>query len=100
MLELSGFDIFVPAIVAALVTLGRQFTEKLDGPKAYWVAMGLNVLAQVTAELAGDGGGGATVLANAAAMGVAGGATVSAGIATAGKRVGLGKLIKPRHDGR
>ena len=97
MLELSGFDIFVPAIVAALVTFFRQFTEKLDGPSAYWVAMGLNVAAQVTAELAGDGGGGGA-LANAAAMGVAGGATVSAGIATAGKRVGLGRVIKPRAD--
>lgn len=96
MLELSGFDIFVPAIVAALVTFARQFTEKLDGPKAYWVAMALNIAAQVGAELAGDGGGGAGALANAAAMGVAGGATVSAGIATAGKRVGLGKVIKPR----
>ncbi len=98
MFELTGFDIFVPAIVSALVTFARQFTAKLDGPKAYWVAMGLNVFAQVAAELASDGAGGAVGLANAAAMGVAGGATVSAGIATAGKRVGLGKLIKPRHD--
>ncbi len=99
MIELSGIELLVPAVVSALVIAIRQFSATLDGPAAYWWALGLNVVGQVIAELAtGDGGLTAGAIGQAAALGVGTGATVSAGVATAGKRLGAGKLVKPKRD--
>ena len=99
MIELSGLELLVPTIVSALVMGVRQFSATLDGPKAYWWALALNVVGQVIAELvAGDGGVSAAVVGNAAMVGVGTGATVSVGVATAGKRLGAGKLVKPKRD--
>ncbi len=101
MIELSGIQLAVPAIVTALVIAIRNVSARLDGPAAYWWALGLNVVGQVVAELvAGDGGMSAAVVGNAAMVGIGTGATVSVGMATAGKRVGLAKLVKPKRDGR
>ena len=99
MIELSGFDLLAPAVVSVLVIAGRQFSSRLDGASAYWWALGLNILAQVTAELVtNDGGVTAAGISSALTTGAALGGTVSVGVATAGKRVGLSKLVKPRLD--
>lgn len=97
MIELSGIELAVPAIVSALVVAVRNVSAKLDGSRAYWWALGLNIVGQVVAELvAGDGGVTAAAIGSAAMVGIGTGATVSVGVATAGKRVGLGKLVKPK----
>jgi hypothetical protein len=89
MIELSMVQLLVPAVVSVLVVAIRQVSASLDGPAAYWWALGLNVVGQVAAELAtGDGGATAAVVGNAAMVGVGTGATVSVGVATAGKRLG------------
>lgn len=99
MIELSGVELLVPAIVSALVIAIRQFSASLDGPAAYWWALGLNIAGQILAEmLAGDGGATAVTVGNAAMVGIGTGATVSVGVATAGKRVGLGALVKPKRE--
>lgn len=99
MIQLSGIELLVPAIVSALVIAVRQFSPRLDGPAAYWWALGLNVVGQVVAELvASDGGFTAAAVGNAGMVGVGTGATVSVGVATAGKRLGAAKIVKPRRD--
>lgn len=99
MIHLSGIELLVPAIVSALVIAVRNFATTLDGPKAYWYVLALNVVGQVVAELTmGDGGVTAASVGNAAMVGVGTGATVSVGLATAGKRVGFGNLVKPKRD--
>lgn len=98
MIELSGVDVLIPVVVSALVVALRNFAGTLDGPKAYWWVLGMNVVAQVATALVADGPTAATV-ANAAALGVGTGATVSVGLATAGKRVGLSKLVTPPREG-
>lgn len=92
-MELGPVEILIPAIVTALIAIARQTTEKLDGPAAYWVSIGLNIVAQVAAALAT---GGEPV--GAAALGLGTGAIVGPGLATTGKRLGMGKAIKPRSD--
>ncbi|KKM72943.1 hypothetical protein LCGC14_1415390 [marine sediment metagenome] len=100
MIELSGFQLLVPVVVSAIVVAIRNVSAQLDGPAAYWWALGLNVLGQVVAELAtGDGGVTAGAIGNAAALGIGTGATVSVGVATAGKRLGAGKVVKPKGAG-
>lgn len=99
LVALGLMELLVPTIVSVLVVAVRQFSEKLDGPAAYWWAIGLNIIGQVAAELAaGDGGMTAAAIGNAAGLGVATGGTVSVGIATAGKRLGAGKIVKPRQQ--
>ncbi|MCP4871597.1 MAG: hypothetical protein GY898_23050 [Proteobacteria bacterium] len=99
LLQLGAVQLLVPVIVSALVVAARNVSARLDGPAAYWWALGLNVVGQVLAELAtGDGGASAAAIANAGALGVGTGATVSVGMATAGKRLGAGKLVKPKRD--
>ncbi len=99
MIELSGIQLLVPVIVSALVVVVRNISATLDGPKAYYYALGLNVLGQVIAELAaGDGGMTGAAIVNAGLLGVGTGATVSVGMATAGKRLGAAKIVKPRRD--
>ncbi len=93
-LEMGPLELMIPAIVAAVIVAVRNFSASLDGPRAYWWSLGLNILAQVVAELvAGDGTG---TVAGAAALGLGTGAVISPGIAAAGKRVGLAKVVKPR----
>lgn len=97
MIELTGIELAIPAIVSAVVVLIRNVSVKLDGSRAYWWALVLNVVGQVLAELVvGDGGATAATIGTAAVVGIGTGATVSVGMATAGKRVGLGKIIKPK----
>lgn len=97
MIELTGIELAIPAIVSAVVVLIRNVSVKLDGSRAYWWALVLNVAGQVVAALlAGDATVTAAVVGHAAMVGIATGATVSVGVATAGKRVGLGKIIKPK----
>ncbi len=96
MISLDATQLLIPVIVSALVVAIRNVSARLDGATAYWWVLGLNVLGQVVAELAtSDGGASAAAIANAAALGVGTGATVSVGVATAGKRLGAGKLVKP-----
>lgn len=97
MIELSGIELLVPVIVSALVVVVRNISAKLDGPVAYYFVLGLNVLGQVIMALAADGTGAtAATLGSAAMLGVGTGATVSVGVATAGKRLGAGKIVKPK----
>jgi hypothetical protein len=99
MIELSMVQLLVPAVVSVLVVAIRQVSASLDGPAAYWWALGLNVVGQVVAELgAGDGGMTASAIASAGLLGVGTGATVSVGVATAGKRLGAAKIVKPRRE--
>jgi len=96
-LEMGAMELMIPAIVAALIVGVRNFSASLDGPRAYWWSLGLNIVAQVTAELvAGDGTG---TVAGAAALGLGTGAVISPGIAATGKRVGLEKVVKPKRTG-
>lgn len=97
LLQTLPLELVIPAVVSALITFARQFSSKLDGSAAFWWSVGVNVAAQVTAELAGASGAGSLV--GAAALGIGTGAVVGPGLATAGKRVGLAKVIKPRDDG-
>ena len=95
-LEIGGIELLIPAIVAAIVVAVRNVSASLDGPRAYWVGLALNVAAQVVAELvAGDGSGS---VAGAAALGLGTGAVVSPGLAATGKRLGAAKIVKPRRD--
>lgn len=96
MITLSGSELLIPAIVTLLIIVVRQFTERLDGPVAYWVSVIINILAQVTAELATGAGGGAGGLMSAAVIGAGGGMVASPGLAITGKRLGLKKIVKPR----
>ncbi len=99
-LSLSATELLVPIIVSALVVGIRNVSAKLDGPTAYYFAIGLNIIGQVVAELAtGDGGVTAGAIGSAAALGVGTGATVSVGVATAGKRLGAKKIVTPRPTG-
>ncbi len=99
MIELSGLELLVPAIVSAVVVAVRQFSAKLDGPPAYWWAIGLNVAGQVLVAFVADGGSITTAgIFYAGALGIGTGATVSVGVATAGKRLGAGRMVKPRRD--
>lgn len=98
MIELSSMDLVIPVVVSALVVALRNFSASLDGSKAYWWVLGMNVVAQVATALVADGATAATV-GNAAALGIGTGATVSVGLATAGKRVGLSKFVAPPRDG-
>lgn len=84
-----------PAVIAVIVAALRQFTDKLDGPKAYWVSLVLNIAGQVAIALATGNGG---ELVAAAGAGVAGGAIVTPGLVNTSKRVGLGGVMKPRRD--
>lgn len=93
-MEFTPTQIVIPVVVSALVTMARQFTAGLDGPKAYWVSIVLNIVAQVVAQLSSDGG---SVIAGAA-LGLGTGAVVGPGLATSVKRLGLEALIKPRRD--
>lgn len=97
MIEVGLVELAIPAVVSALIVAARNFSAKLDGPAAYWWSVGLNVVAQVAAELAaGDGGFTAATLMQAGGLGLGTGAVVGPGLATSGKRLGAGKLIKPR----
>ena len=99
MIELNGWELFVPVFVSALVMGIRKVTANLDGPKAYLYVLGLNIAGQVLAELTtGDGGVTAAAVGNAAVVGVGTGATVSVGVATATKRIGFGSVVKPKRD--
>ena len=99
MIELSAAELLVPAIVSALVIAIRQVSAKLDGPAAYWWALGLNVVGQVLVAFVADGGSITTAgIFYAGALGIGTGATVSVGVATAGKRLGAGKMVKPKRD--
>ncbi len=92
-LELDLVQLAIPAIVSALIVAARQFSARFDGPAAYWWSIGVNIVAQVAAELAtGDGSG----MVAAATLGLGTGAIVSPGLAATGKRIGAGKLVKPR----
>ncbi len=92
-MEVSVTQLLVPIVVSALVTFLRQVTAQLDGPRAYWASVVLNIIAQVVAQLAVDGDPMA-----GAALGLGTGAIVGPGLATSVKRIGLSKLIKPRRD--
>ncbi len=92
-MEFGLVELMIPAVVTALVALVRQFTEKLDGPKAYWVSVAVNVVAQVAAQVQAGGDPMA-----GAALGLGTGAVVGPGLASTGKRVGLAKFFKPRSD--
>jgi hypothetical protein len=96
MIEISGIEMLIPAIVTVLIMLARQFTARLDGPVAYYVSIVINILAQVLAELAGVGGGAG--MAGAAAMGAGTGMIASPGLAITGKRFGLRKIVKPKRE--
>jgi hypothetical protein len=96
MIEISGIEMLIPAIVTALIVIARQFTASLDGPRAYWISIAINIIAQVTAELAGMGGGAG--IAGAAAMGAGTGMIASPGIAITGKRIGLAGVVKPKRE--
>ena len=97
LVSLSGLELLIPALVSVLVVAVRNVSASLDGPRAYYWALALNVVGQVVAELmTGDGGVSAAAVGNAAVLGLGTGATVSVGIATAGKRAGLGKVVKPK----
>ncbi len=92
-MELSGLQLFVPVAVSALVTLVRQFSAGLDGNRAYWFSIAVNVVGQTAAQLMTDGDPMA-----GAALGLGTGAVVGPGLATTVKRLGLGKLVKPRKE--
>ncbi len=92
-MELSGTQLLIPVAVSTLVTLLRQFTVGLDGNRAYWASIALNMIGQTAAQLMTDGNPMA-----GAALGIGTGAIVGPGLATTGKRLGLSKLIKPRKD--
>ena len=91
MIDLSGFDLLVPLVVSVLIILLRQFTEKLDGPWAYAWSVALNILVQVFTALQGGDPGAA-----AAVTGLGTGAILGPGMVTTTKRLGLGKMVKPR----
>lgn len=96
-MEISGLELFVPAVVAALVVALRQFSSRLDGPAAYWWSIGLNIVGQVAAAvLTGADTIDPAVIGQAAALGLGTGAVVSPGIAATGKRLGAAKVVKPR----
>ncbi len=95
-MEFTGLELFVPAVVTALIVALRQFTAKLDGPAAYWWSVGLNIVGQVAAALLSGAPPDPSVIGGAAALGVGTGAVVSPGIATSAKRVGAAKAVKPR----
>lgn len=97
-MEFSGLELFVPAVVSGLIIGLRQFSEKLDGPAAYWWSIGLNVVGQVAAALLSGQPPDLAIVGNAAALGLGTGAVVSPGIAAAGKRLGAGKVVKPRQQ--
>lgn len=96
MMEFSGLELFVPAVVTGLIVAARQFSARLDGPAAYWWSIGLNILGQVAVGLAAGTGTDPVAIGNAAALGLGTGAIVSPGIAATGKRVGAAKVVKPR----
>lgn len=97
MIELSGIELLVPTIVSVLVVAVRNISDKLDGTKAYWWCLVFNVIGQVAVQFASSADGvTAAAIGQAAMLGIATGATVSVGVATAGKRIGLSTLIKPK----
>ena len=94
-MELTSTQILIPVVVSAIVTAIRQVTAGLDGPRAYWASILLNIVAQVSAQLAAGEGGS---VAAGAVLGLGTGAIVGPGLGTSVKRIGLTKLIKPRSD--
>ena len=93
--QVSGTEVIIPAVVTVLVMAFRQFRSTLDGPRAYWFAFVLNIVAQVVnALMAGD------PVVSAALFGAGTGAVVSPGIAETTKRIGGKKLVTPRKAGQ
>lgn len=100
-MDFTSTQILIPIVVSALITAIRQISAGLDGPRAYWASIALNIVAQVSAQLlAGDGASVAVGAATGAALGLGTGAVIGPGITTSLKRIGLGKLIKPRQQGK
>ncbi len=93
-MEFTPMQILIPAVVAAIVTAIRQVSAGLDGPKAYWASIILNIIGQVIVQLQAPEG---SVIVGTM-LGLGTGAIVSPGLASTLKRVGLAKLIKPRQD--
>jgi len=94
-MDIALVDLVVPAIVAALIVGVRQFSEKLDGPAAYWWSIVVNIVSQVVVELASGGTG---TIVGAAALGLGTGAVVSPGLAISAKRLGASEIVTPRPE--
>jgi len=88
-MEFTGIELFIPAVVSAIIVAARQITASLDGPAAYWWSIALNIAAQVTAALVtGDAG-----VVEALGLGAATGAVVSPGLAASAKRLGARRAV-------
>lgn len=96
-MEFDISTLATPAVIAAIIAASRQFTSQLDGPRAYWVALVLNVVGQVALAMAADAET-AVNLGAAITNGAVGGAIISPGIVGTTKRVGLGGVMKPKRD--